>query len=346
MKEELDRLASEGWVNAITNGPLTIYNYSVQTVFAGEWNQHTLAARGLVLDQQGNVIARPWPKFFNLSERPETQLDALPQETPELADKYDGSLIIAFWDPYLASGTWRAITRGCWDNVQTRHANEWLKRNGWMLDVRFTYLFELVAPWNRIVVQYDAADMVLIGMVETQRGIDWPYTAVAEHAADRVITPVRFQSKPLSEIDLADPAIKNAEGFVARFASGFRVKLKYHQYLLLHKIVTGLSVKGIWELLASGKEPDLENVPDEFHEWYRKQRTELEGRYREIERKAFEVFKATPKLPTRKDYAMAFVPNKELSPILFAMLDGKDYSDTIWKRVKPNGHVVFATADE
>ena len=99
IKEVYDWYAKEEYLNSHRQGGLTLYKYSTKTVFEGNWNYHTSTARGLILDDNGKVIARPFSKFFNLNERPETRLEVLPQETPELADKLDGSLIVCFFNP-------------------------------------------------------------------------------------------------------------------------------------------------------------------------------------------------------------------------------------------------------
>lgn len=335
MLEELKKRVDLGHVSAIPDGRLTIFNYTNHCVFENGWDEFTMAARGLVLDDQGKVIARPFKKFFNLNQRPETRLEALPAETPELSEKYDGSLLIVFMDPYQAR--WRAITRGCWENVQTKYAETWLKENRDVLDIRRTYLFELIAPWNRIVIPYDKEDMVLLGIVDTASGKDWSYAEVEKEGEITGLRTVEFESKPLDSIALDNPKIRDKEGFVARFSNGLRVKLKYTQYIALHKVLTGLSVKGIWEILSVGNDPNFENVPDEFMDWYRKQRDGLKKAFLEIEAKAQAVFQATPKLETRKDYAMVFTKHGPLAGILFSMLDKKPYAETIWNQIKPHG---------
>lgn len=337
MKSELDKRVEQKLVTVTKSGPLSLYNYSNSCVYEKQWDEYTMAARGLVIHDDGRIIARPWPKFFNMGERPETMPDALPAETPELSMKYDGSLLVVFFD----GERWRAVTRGCWENIQTKYANEWLTQNHHRLMVGYTFLFELVAPWNRIVVHYAQADMVLIGVIETESGNDWTYAAVQNYAQDRKLTPLRFERKPLTELKLDDPAIKNEEGFVARFSSGLRVKLKYKQYLYLHKIVTGLSVKGIWEILASGNEPDFSNVPDEFMGWYTKQRDKIKTEYEKVEQLAVLVYSQIGKRETRKDYAEQFTKHPAIAGALFRMLDGKPHAELLWKQVKPNAHEVF-----
>lgn len=44
--------------------PLTVYNYTNSCQYTRAWTPVTTAARGLVVDDAGNVIARPWAKFF------------------------------------------------------------------------------------------------------------------------------------------------------------------------------------------------------------------------------------------------------------------------------------------
>ena len=340
IKKVYDWYAKEGYLTASVNGGLTVYNYTARTVYEGNWNYHTLTARGLVLDGDGRVIARPWPKFFNVNERPDTQLAALPKETPELADKYDGSLVIVFRDP--AAGAWQACTRGSWDNAQSAWANGWLRKNGERLDPGFTYLFELVAPWNRIVILYPEETMVLLGVVHTESGEDWPYRRVREWGLERGLDAVRFETRPLESVRLEDRSVVQQEGYVARFGNGFRVKLKYLQYLHLHRLVTGLSVKGIWELLATGTPVDLALVPDEFLGWFEEEKAKLLHRKRELEFRARELFDALPNLPDRKAYAESILKlDLPYPPILFRMLDGRPCEDLLWKHVKPEEHRTF-----
>jgi len=334
MKQELDKRVADGLINATRNGDLTIYNYSERTVFERLWDEYTMAARGLVLDDTGRVVARPWKKFFNLGERVD---DEMPAETPELAKKYDGSLVIVFHE----GSAWRAITRGSWDNVQTKYAEGWLRDHGWKLNKSRTYMLELVAPWNRIVVHYPKDDMILLGMIETETGIDFSYADTRQHAIDMSLTPVEFETRPIDSLDLEDPTIKNEEGFVARFSNGYRVKLKYRQYVYLHKIFTGLSIKGIWEILASGNQPDLSNVPDEFMGWYAKQRDKIQRDFDRLKSDTLAVYERIGKRATRKEYALEYMKHGEIAGALFRLLDGKDPAEALWKRCKPDVHETF-----
>lgn len=343
MLDELKKRVEQGYVNARQNGRLTIFDYTNHCMFERAWDEITVQARGLVLDDQGKVIARPWAKFFNINERPETKLEALPAETPELSDKMDGSMIIIFHDEQTG---WRAITRGCWENEQTKYANAWLAQSHRRLHRDNTYMFELIAPWNRIVIPYAKEELILLGIVKTASGEDASYAQVSDYAQNYGFKAVKFETKPLSEISLEDPKVRDREGFVARYSNGLRVKLKYQQYMMLHKILTGLSVKGIWEILSTGNEPTFDNVPDEFMAWYAQQRDGLKTAFSEIEAKAKAIFASTPAQPSRKDYASIFTKKGIMAPILFSMLDNKPYAEIIWDRIKPKGQTGTFQVDE
>lgn len=53
---------------------LFIYNYTQKCTFSGAWDEITRMCRGLILDSQGNVIARPFDKFFNRGEQNEPHI--------------------------------------------------------------------------------------------------------------------------------------------------------------------------------------------------------------------------------------------------------------------------------
>ena len=71
--------------------PLSIYNYTRSCQYESKWDEITLNCRGLVLDRDGNVVAKPFDKFFNYEE-----LKEIPNEPFEVFEKMDGSLGILF----------------------------------------------------------------------------------------------------------------------------------------------------------------------------------------------------------------------------------------------------------
>jgi len=94
MLETLNKYYEDGWLIKQTHPtlPLTIWNYSQTTQYEGKWDEVTLQCRGLVTDTDGNVVARPFKKFFNMEEEKHTET-----EEYEVYEKMDGSLGIAFY---------------------------------------------------------------------------------------------------------------------------------------------------------------------------------------------------------------------------------------------------------
>jgi RNA ligase len=116
--------------------PLTIWNYTEKVQYEDLWDEITLQTRGLVTDNEGNIIARPFNKFFNIEEGKHT-----PTEKFEVWEKMDGSLGIVFW----YQGQWVVATRGSFTSDQAIKAKELLKK--YNTDIMFrhlTYCFEII----------------------------------------------------------------------------------------------------------------------------------------------------------------------------------------------------------
>lgn len=303
---------------------LFIYNYTQLAQFENVWNEMTLQCRGLILDDKGNVVARPFGKFFNLGEQ---ENQRIPATDFEVYEKMDGSLGILYWhdnQPYIA-------TRGSFHSVQAQKANEMLQKQYAhilpQLNPAFTYLFEIIYPENRIVVNYgEREELVLLGVIETQTGIEQPLVDVG--------FPMVKKWEGLSDIyALKTLAEDNREGFVIKFADGLRYKVKFEEYVRIHRIVTRVSSLSIWEFLLSGQEMGelLERVPDEFFQWVKLTHDQLWAQFYAIEAEAKAEFKV---LESRKETALYFQTCKYPS-ILFGMLDNKNYAPTIWRMIRP-----------
>ena len=63
----LNKYIDEGLIikNVHPTLPLAIYNYSRECQYEKKWDENTLTCRGLILDFDGNVIAKSFEKFFN-----------------------------------------------------------------------------------------------------------------------------------------------------------------------------------------------------------------------------------------------------------------------------------------
>jgi T4 RnlA family RNA ligase len=328
--QTLPTLIEQGYIIRQTHPslPLTIYNYTAKAQFDRYWVAETLHCRGLVLDADYQPIARPLPKFFNLSEHQGT----LPAGLPEIYEKLDGSLIILFY----YQGQWEAASRGSFASDQAQMARVLLadrQADLDRLDREYTYLFEIIYPSNRIVVDYGAAQrLVLLAAVHTQTGAELALRDVSW--IDRARTyPATTLPEWIKSIDETQSELANQEGFILKWPNGFRLKYKLADYVRLHRIITRIQAKDIWECLSQNQslEQFLDSVPDEFYNWVKDTKLELESKYHAIEVECQQAFKD---LGNRRETAMYF-QTQTYPGVLFLMLDGRDYSQVIWKLIKP-----------
>lgn len=331
-------LESQGYlqIGRHPSAPLLIHNYSQSTQYERFWTPITLMSRGLITDLEGRVVARPFGKFFNLDEHVGL-IGSVPDEPFEVFEKMDGSLGILFhWD-----GNPAIATRGSFESDQAIKATEIFRKKyaHVRLDPQLTYLLEIIYPENRIVVDYQGMeDLVLLAVMHTASGEELPLPEIG--------LPLVKRYDGINDLEaLKEIQDENKEGFVVRFKSGLRVKLKFDEYVRLHRIVTGVSTRTVWEALMSGTsmEAFLEKVPDEFYKWFRGVEKDLRSQFEEIEKVCKAEFKA---FENRKEAADYYMNQCTYPPIMFKMLDGRPYDEIIWKMLRPEYQKAFSVSDE
>jgi hypothetical protein len=354
--------------------PLSIYNYSRECQYNGMWDDITLNCRGLVLDNEGNVIAKPFPKFFNYEEHTTNEI---PNENFEVYEKMDGSLGILFYyeyelsdekryniwfnnnyetgmerffdpnnlpnfdDPYYEptpkiKGEWHMATRGSFTSEQAIKGMEIAKKYNYdkICVPGYTYLFEIIYPENRIVVDYGKEERLVLLGVMNRRGEEFPYEELVEEGWDIVM---KYKTWGEDWETLKKEISKDNEGYVIRFSGGMRMKIKGDEYVRLHRILTNFSTKDIWELLRN-KEPlesFLERVPDEFDVWVREVVRDLQTQYNTI-LNDYRTILFNIWHPDKKVFA-EYAKRYPHPSLLFALYDGKNESayDYVWKMIKP-----------
>lgn len=324
--EKLEALAGDGWLRRQRHpeADLWIYNYTEKTQYEGHWTPETLACRGLILDANGFVRARPFPKFFNYGD---PQIGELPQEPFTVTEKVDGSLGIL----YFLGGEAYIATRGSFTSEQAVEGTKMLREQEIGVPVNATPLFEIVYPENRIVVDYGGRrELVLLGCVDMETGRDVPMPSYTGPVVETHDHP--------SLSHLLTIERPNREGFVVRFEfSGLRVKVKHEDYKRLHRIITGVNARHIWEALRAGQDPtsELDGVPDEIFGWIEETVNNLYREFSKIQSSAEAVFAGRPETDDRRQLAEYFKRAGRLTPVLFRMLDGKPWQDLVWKAIRP-----------
>lgn len=343
MIEKLRELNEKGYVRGVRHleFPLTVWNYTPIVQFDNVFGDYPLLrlCRGLVTDDNGNIAARGFEKFYNWEEHGSGELPCSTDKI-EVTKKLDGSLLIVFrYNDHVVY-----TTRGSFYSDQAIAASKLFRElydESWIEDGK-SYLFEFIGPENRIVVSYPKMNLVHLALLDNSTGCDLERDS-------------RFELVPVVEVEggvfggnlyeaLKPLNIPNEEGFVIRQISDgtfpdWRCKIKFEDYVRLHKIITGITNTKVWEILKSGQGIDsmLEICPDEFNNWLRKVKTDLENQYSEIESMAILLYNEVRDIETRKEQAVYLLDkNRTLSGVVFKMLDNRPYNEVIWNMIKPS----------
>jgi RNA ligase len=337
--EDLEARIVSGHVNRRTHPEfpeLAIVNYSDKCQFEQAWTITTMTARGVIYDlNTGVVLARGLKKLFNYGQG-DAQYDL---DAPILGafDKLDGSLGIRYTRP---DGLTAIATRGSFDSEQARHATALVREWGWQpaAFANYTFLYEIIYPENRIVLDYGAKDdLVRLGAVNITTGEYSP--GVMEKTAATTLREV-----------LAIPPRKNAEGYVVWLDAQTAVKIKQEDYVALHRIISSLSRKEVWRQLRAGTFLEFATaLPDEFHEWAKTTAEALCDQHVSVYTDAEGVFHLLEDqhLPGRKEQALWLKANARPQEMgfVFSMLDGRDITDAVWRAVEPHGASEIPTSE-
>lgn len=328
---------------------LRIANYADKTVFDRNWNDATRASRGLIFDvDNGHVLARPFPKFFNYGEVTAAKIEL--DDEVWVSDKMDGSLGIIYVAP---DNSVRVATRGSFVSDQSFHATQVLneKYGDWVrawkrsLPGIVTPLVEIIYPENRIVCDYGATDdLVLLGWIGVNEGNYVPAN-MGDWDGPRAQS---FDFDNFSQV-LAQAPRDGAEGFVVYVPRlNDWVKVKQKDYIERHRIVSGPSARRVYEALSNGQtvEEICAPLPDEFHDFVRDVAEYLDTKANERFQKAVQEFdyienylrdlreleQGDPGF--RKEFALmakdSFYPS-----LLFLLLDGREITSKIWEKLEP-----------
>ena len=299
--------------------------------------------RGLIFDAEGNLMSRPFHKFFNVNERDETQSHAVDMSQPHvIMEKMDGSMI----RPILVDGYLRLATKMGVTHVAMQ-AEEWLAAQdpalkAWLrkcVEEGVTPIFEWISPFNQIVLAYEEADLVYLGTRDNATG-----TYVMDKSCPFPSVP-QYGSLELGLNDYIYIARKqeSREGDIIRFNSGHMLKIKNDWYVRIHKTVDRIVFdRNIVNLIIN------EEVDDVVPMLPRVQA----DRVRDFELRFWDAFKSTEDalsmlyLAAKNDYnndrkriALEMVPtleNKTDAQFIFRMLDGGNVRDLLLQHVEKN----------
>lgn len=282
-KKEVKR----GYLREVKDGDLVLFNYTEKCTYDKAWNETTLSSRGLIYDtKKRELVALPFKKFFNLSELdPEKQQDIVSGKPPydkyKVQRKHDGSLGIVF----NHNDKWCVATRGSFTSEQAIKAQEMLESKYDMskIDKDLTILVEIIYPENRIVTDYgDQEKLILLSIFNRKTEKESGNFHVQLNARSMGMELTQEYDYTIKEmIELQKTLPKDEEGFVVRFDNGERIKIKGHEYLRHHRLISQITPLTFWENMVNGlvDRELLEQLPEENEKQIQDIKSKLEYNY-------------------------------------------------------------------
>lgn len=198
--------------------PIFIANYTDRAsgISPGAWSDTLKKCRGLIFDDENNILAFPMQKYFNYDGSDET--------TAFVFDKIDGELGIVFhWRGQLL-----VTTKGDFHSRGANWANEWLQNHPDYVEYfntippDYTAHVEIVHKRNQGLVKYDYEDLVLLGFASSY---GWFPQLQQFNYPGRV--PATFKVQSVDDLQHRP----NSEGYVLYYDSNRMAKLKFGKAL-------------------------------------------------------------------------------------------------------------------
>lgn len=279
-QEQIKLLFKDLNVKVKFNNNLAIFNYKVGANFN---NKIVRECRGIIIDLNNfRVVCWPFTKFGNYYE---SYADDIDWSTAIVQEKIDGSICKLYWYNH----EWHWATNSCINASEAivQNSNRTFQDIIYSainynaidfnkLDKAKTYIFELVSPENKVVIDYDFPFLYHIGTRSNLTGIEyknfigiaWPRTY---HLNNYSLEDVLREVEKFNDDDCEH------EGFVVCDASYHRIKVKNLKYLKLHYNLTrdSISKKDIVKALIFNDEESIETfksypkflVQIKFYDW-------------------------------------------------------------------------------
>ena len=227
--------------------------------------------RGIIFDTEtGEILRRPFHKFFNVNEREETQDHVVNlSQDHAILEKLDGSMIA----PFVVNGEMIWGTKmGATDVAKPveafveEHPN-YRQFAKFVISRGYTPIFEWCSRKQRIVLDYKEDQLILTAMRDITTG-HYMSRDLMINTADLYFIPFVNSYAPWRNMKAFLEHVRDLEdleGFVVRFDDGHMLKLKCHWYLQIHKAKEAiLQDRNIVELILDEKLDDVKaHLPEE-----------------------------------------------------------------------------------
>ncbi len=283
--------------------------------------------RGIILDEANNwsVVSYPYDKFFNYGEGHAPELD---WNTAKVYEKLDGSLMTL----YFYQGKWRVQSSGMADGAgDVYDFGCTFSQLFWQVwqeleyqlpsETEYCFMFELMTPYNRIVVRQHQNDLVLHGVRNLKTLTESDPHLWGSKYSWRVVNTYPLQT--LAEIITASNSLDpmDSEGYIVCDAQFKRIKVKSPQYVAIAHLRSGFSSRRMLEIIATNEGEEFLNYYPEWTDLYHQIRVKYDALIQDIETQ----YSQHKNIAEQKDFALA-VKHLPYSGILFNLRKGKTNS--------------------
>ena len=265
---------------------ISSYNFTRAAFQQGVWNDITTKARGLFINTNtSEIVARGYDKFFNVNERPETNLDVLPNTISYPVKAYkkeNGFLGLLGFDKetdklvYCSKSQIGGPFSGYFKNILLSAIDERVLYN-YMKPHNVTLVFEVIDIDNDPhIIKYQKSKVVLLDIIENSVNFkNYSYEQV-KATANLFGLECKEECKIMNNADEFKEFVKEIstddykwhnrfiEGFVFVDSNNFMFKYKCEYYKYWKYLRSEV------ERISKGKEPKTKDHP--FLNWVEKGR--------------------------------------------------------------------------
>lgn len=272
-------------------------------------------ARGIIFrESDWECVCHPFDKFGNYGESYCPEID---WKTASVQEKVDGSLIKFWYDD-----GWHISTNGTIDAFKANLNDVKYQNFGQlvidairkvfadeheffnMLNPKCTYMFELVSPYNRVVIPYEETNLYFLGMRGRVTGFECDPEILDMSSYFK--TPKRYPLHSLEDVQKAANALPwDQEGYVVCDENFNRVKIKSPSYVMAHYARNNntISTERLVQIVLNGEQEEFLIYASDYADELR----EVEEVMRKIANKSVEsmkaIFCASYEFANRGEYA-------------------------------------------
>jgi len=276
--------------------------------------------RGIILDTDDNyrVVCRSFNKFFNDTEGHAADID---WDTAKIFEKLDGSLC----QLYYYDEEWKIATSGSADaSGNVGDFDFTFKELFWRVwkelryklptDTGVSFFFELVTPYNRIVVDNPENSLTLLGARRLSDFKELNPVVEAHYNGWKCVQLYDFDDIDEIKEVLETMNGHEQEGFVVCDSKYRRIKLKCDDYIKKHRLVSSMSKRNMLDVIRTNESDEVMPSVPQFKELH----WDIRTRYEYLVGEITGFYDGIKHLDDRKQFAQ-MATQKFYSGVLFSL---------------------------